>query len=122
MLCSKIKQQACQSAPVCGVLQDIRAYLDERVDNSYVRTGVEHFVEVGLPVDEFQLVELLIVLEEKITLADSLKGRGRLNRLKITHLMSSVCKLFFEAYTLDTAVLCCCFKTLILIILSVLLV
>lgn len=39
-------------------------YLDERVDDSYVRTGVEHFVEVGLPVDELQLVELLIVLQE----------------------------------------------------------
>lgn len=56
---------------MCDALQDIWAYLDERVDNSYIRTGVEHFVEVGLPVDKFQLVELLIVLDEKITLADS---------------------------------------------------
>lgn len=63
---------------MCGALQDIWAYLDERVDNSYIRTGVEHFVEVGLPVDEFQLVEFLIVLEEKITLADSQEGCGRL--------------------------------------------
>ena len=62
---SRRKRQADQSASVCGVLQDIRAYLNQRVDNSYVRTGVEHFVEVGLPVDELQLVELLIVLEQK---------------------------------------------------------
>lgn len=78
LLCSKIKRQAHQSAPVCGVLQDIRTYLNERVDNSYVRTGVEHFVEVGLPVDKFQLVELLIILEEKTMLADRQKGCGRL--------------------------------------------
>ena len=81
LLCRKIKRQADQSAPVCGVLQDIRAYLDEWVDNSYIRTGVEHFVEVGLPVDEFQLVELLIILEEKTMLADSQKGCGRLKGL-----------------------------------------
>lgn len=74
MLCSKIMEQTYQSAPVCGVLQDIRAYLNERVDNSHIRTGGEHFVEVGLPVDEFQLVELFIVLEEKIVLADSQLG------------------------------------------------
>ncbi len=67
LLCSKRKRQAYQRAPVCGVLQEISAYLNERVDDSYVRTGVEHFVEVGLPVDEFQLVELLIVLKEKKT-------------------------------------------------------
>lgn len=54
-----------QSAPVCGASQYAMAYLNERVDDSNVRTGVEHFVEVGLPVDEFQLVELLIVLQEK---------------------------------------------------------
>lgn len=62
---------------MCGVLQDIRPYLNERVDNSYVRTGVEHFVKVGLPVDKFQLVELLIVLEEETVLADSQKGCRR---------------------------------------------
>lgn len=55
-----------QSAPVCGLSQYSMAYLNEGVDNSNVRTGVEHFVEVGLPVDKFQLVELLIVLQEKI--------------------------------------------------------
>lgn len=59
---------------MCGVLQRIEAYLNERVDDSYVRTGVEHFVEVRLPVDELQLVELLIVLEEKTRLADSRRG------------------------------------------------
>lgn len=31
----------------------MRAYLNERVDNSNVRTGIEHFVEVGLSVDKF---------------------------------------------------------------------
>lgn len=41
------------------------AYLNEWVDYSNVRTGIKHFVEVGLSVDEFELVELLIVLEEK---------------------------------------------------------
>lgn len=51
-------------------VQNVRPYLDEWVDDSYVRTRVEHFVEVGLPVDEFQLVELLIVLQEEDTLAD----------------------------------------------------
>lgn len=54
--------------PCNCVLENIRAYLDEGVDNSYVGTGIEHLVEVGLPVDQFQLVELLIILEEKITL------------------------------------------------------
>lgn len=58
-------KQTNQSAPVCGVSQYSMAYLNERVDNSNVRTDVEHFVEVGLPVDELQLVELLIVLQEK---------------------------------------------------------
>lgn len=53
------------SAPVCRASQYAMAYLNERVDDSNVRTGVEHFVEVGLPVDEFQLVELLIVLQEE---------------------------------------------------------
>lgn len=53
-----------RGAPVCGVPRDICTYLDERVDDSYVGTGVEHFVEVGLSVDELQLVELLVVLEE----------------------------------------------------------
>lgn len=81
LLCSEIKRQAYQSAPVCGVLQDIRAYLNERVDNSNIRTGIEHFVEVGLPVDKFQLVELLIVLEEKTMLAHSQKGCRRLKGL-----------------------------------------
>lgn len=46
------------------------SYLDQRVDNSYVGAGVEHFVEVGLPVDQFQLVELFIVLGEKSPLAE----------------------------------------------------
>lgn len=98
LLCGKIKRQSYQSAPVCGVLQDTRAYLNERVDNSYIRTGVEHFVEVRLPVDKFQLVELLIVLKEKNMLADSQKRlwktQGTVERLEITHLMSSVCRLF----------------------------
>lgn len=56
-----------QSECACGVSQYSMPYLDERVDNSNIRTGVEHFVEVGLPVDKFQLVELLIVLQEKNT-------------------------------------------------------
>lgn len=60
---------------VSGVQQDRRVYLNERVDDSYVRTGVEHFVEVGLPVDEFQLVELLIVLQEKNDQNMSADGR-----------------------------------------------
>lgn len=56
----------------CGLKQDDRlitvpwfAYLNERVDDSNVRTGIEHFVEIGLSVDKFQLVELLIVLVER---------------------------------------------------------
>ncbi len=97
MLCSKTKRQVYQSAPVCGVLQEIGSYLDERVDDSYVRTGVEHFVKVGLSVDKFQLVELLIVLKEKSVLADSQNGCRRLKGLKITNLMSSVCRRFVEA-------------------------
>lgn len=60
----------CLSSVICSdrlihhVLRDGRTYLNEWVDDSYIRTGVEHFVEVGLPVDKFQLVELLIILEE----------------------------------------------------------
>lgn len=41
------------SCVLCGVLQEIRAYLNEWIDNSNIRTGIEHFVEVGLPVDKF---------------------------------------------------------------------
>lgn len=68
----------CQSAPVCGLFQDFRAYLNERVDDSNIRTGVEHFVEVCLPVDKFQLVELLIILEERTMLAHNWKGCAKL--------------------------------------------
>lgn len=81
LLCRTIKRQAFRSAPLCGVLQDFRAYLNEGVDNSNVRTGIEHFVEIGLSVDKFQLVELLIVLGEKTTLAHSQKGCGRVTGL-----------------------------------------
>lgn len=52
-------------SPVRGVVPDIRAYLDERVDDSYVGTGIKHFVKVCLSVDQLQLVELFIILKEK---------------------------------------------------------
>ena len=41
------------------------SYLDEWVDHSDVRAGVENLVKVGLSVDQLQLVELLIILEEQ---------------------------------------------------------
>lgn len=41
------------------------SYLDEWVDDSDVGAGVEDLVEVGLSVDQLQLVELLIVLKEE---------------------------------------------------------
>lgn len=111
LLCSKIKQQVSRGAPVCGASQDMRAYLNERVDDSHVRTGVEHFVEVRLSVDELQLVELFVVLEERVVLADSQSGCGGFRgvwRRTIAHLMSSVWRLFQVAHTLDTTVSCLC--------------
>lgn len=93
LLRSKTKRQVSWRAPVCVwcVFQVFRAYLYERVDDSYIRTGVEHFVEVGLPVDKFQLVELLIVLKENSGLA-----QGPIKTLNITHFIG-----FFSAGTLS---------------------
>lgn len=54
--------EACVCACVCVCFV---SYLDEWVDHSDIRAGVENLVEVGLSVDQLQLVELLIVLEEE---------------------------------------------------------
>ena len=39
-----------------------RAYLDQGVDHAYIGIGIEHLVEVGLSIDQFQLVKLLVIL------------------------------------------------------------
>lgn len=48
---TETRRQADHSAPVYHQ-KKMRAYLNERVDYSNVRTGIEHFVEVGLSVDQ----------------------------------------------------------------------
>lgn len=49
-------------------------YLDEWVDDSDIGAGVEHLVEVGLSVDQLQLVELLIILDEEKQVISCQKG------------------------------------------------
>lgn len=67
LLRTETRRQADHNSLVCHKenWKRWRAYLNEWVDYSNVRTGIKHFVEVGLSVDKFELVELLIVLEKK---------------------------------------------------------
>lgn len=65
LLRTQTRRQADHSALVCHKVTQEGAYLNKRVDHANVRTGIKHFVEVGFSVDKFQLVELLIVLEER---------------------------------------------------------
>lgn len=40
-------------------------HLDQRVDDTNIGTGIEDFAESRLSVDQLQLVELLVILEQK---------------------------------------------------------
>lgn len=40
-------------------------HLDKRVDDTNIGTGIEDLVESRLPVDQLQLVKLLVILEHK---------------------------------------------------------
>ena len=42
----------------------MEAHLDQWVDHANVGTGVKHFAEACLSVDQLQLVELLVILAE----------------------------------------------------------
>lgn len=63
----------CVCVCVC-MYKRFTSYLDEWVDHSHIWAGVENLVEVGLSVDQLQLVEFLIILEEEKEVISRLKG------------------------------------------------